>query len=402
MKEGPISKLAVMLTPTLSLIKKQYFNLMNRKFIAICLLLTCLFTACSRNTFKQSLNYNHFPTTLTERVDSLIASTMNHYNIPGLSIGIIKDDSVIFSKGYGVTGIINQKKVTEYSIFHTASVSKIFTALAIMHLIENRQLALDEKLVTIIPKLKYTDKRVNDITIKTMLNHTSGIPDINSYNWSNNNQDDSSLKNYILNKNIKLEFAPATKYAYSNLAYDILGLVVEQVSGLTFEEYVKSNILTPNEMIQSDFRYFKIADSLKTYPHSKSWLSKNVYQRNIYPYTREHSPSSTLNSSTIELSKWMISFIKKLDTEKEPYYFQSMIKQSTNLNKYIGLGFQLNTIEGQKTIGHFGGDKGFRSYLLIIPDKKIGAVVLANCDYNEDFRQEIINQILKIMLARVH
>lgn len=373
----------------------------TKKIIAICFLLPCIFMGCSRNAFKQSLNYNHFPTTFTDRVDSLIASTMNRYNIPGLSIGIVKDDSVIFSKGYGVTSINAPANVTPYSIFHTASVSKIFTALAIMYLIENKQLDLDEKLITIIPELNYTDKRVEGITIKTMLNHTSGIPDINSYHWSNNNQDDSSLKNYILNKNLKLEFTPTTKYAYSNLAYDILGLVVENVSGLTFEEFVKLNILIPNRMTQSDFRYFKIPDSLRTSPHSKSWISKNIYQRNTYPFTREHAPSSTLNSSAIELSTWMISFINKLSIEKEPHCFKSMTIQSTNLNKHIGLGFQLNTIEGEKVIGHFGGDKGFRSYLLMVPAKKIGAVVLANCDYNEDFRQEIIHQILKIMLARV-
>lgn len=378
------------------------YKIMSRNFVVIFSLLVCLFTACSKKTFKQHLTCNHSPTTFTERVDSLIACTMNHYNIPGLSIGIVKNDSVIFAKGYGIAGINTQKHVTEYSIFHTASVSKIFTALAIMCLVEDQKLSLDDKLVTIIPELKYRDKRVEAVTIKTLLNHTSGFPDINLYNWSNNNQDDSSLKRYILKKEIKLDFEPGTNYSYSNLAYDVLGFVVERVSGQTFEEYVKTNILIPNKMIQSDFRYFKIPDSLRTYPHSKNWFSKNIYQRNTYPYTREHAPSSTLNSSAMELSRWMISFIKKLYTEKEPYYFHSMIMQSTNLNKYIGLGFQLNTIEGQKTIGHFGGDKGFRSYLLMIPDKKIGTVVLSNCDYSEDFRQEIIHYILKIMLASLN
>jgi CubicO group peptidase (beta-lactamase class C family) len=107
---------------------------------------------------------------------------MNHYNIPGLSIGIVKNDSVIFAKGYGIAGINTQKHVTEYSIFHTASVSKIFTALAIMCLVEDQKLSLDDKLVTIIPELKYRDKRVEAVTIKTLLNHTSGFPDINLYN----------------------------------------------------------------------------------------------------------------------------------------------------------------------------------------------------------------------------
>jgi CubicO group peptidase (beta-lactamase class C family) len=93
----------------------------------------------------------------------------------------------------------------------------------------------------------------------------------------------------------------------------------------------------------------------------------------------------------------MISFIDKLDSENEPYLLHSMIEESTKANKFIGLGFQLYSIGGKKAIGHFGGDSGFRSYLVIVPDEKIGLVVLANCDYHEEFREQIIHQVLKAM-----
>jgi hypothetical protein len=76
---------------------------------------------------------------------------------------------------------------------------------------------------------------------------------------------------------------------------------------------------------------------------------------------------------------------------------RSMIKSSFNLNPSIGLGFQLDAINSKKVIGHYGGDKGFRSYLIMIPEEKIGLVLLANCDYEEDFRQEIIHPIAKLM-----
>ncbi|PCI00026.1 MAG: hypothetical protein COB81_09715 [Flavobacteriaceae bacterium] len=76
-----------------------------------------------------------------------------------------------------------------------------------------------------------------------------------------------------------------------------------------------------------------------------------------------------------------------------------MISPSFKANPYIGFGFQLGDINSKKTIGHYGGDRGFRSYLLMIPSEKIGLVLLANCDYDEDFRQEIIHPIAKLMLA---
>jgi len=152
-------------------------------------------------------------------------------------------------------------------------------------------------------------------------------------------------------------------------------------------------------MSNSDFRYFKIADSIKTSPHSKKVISKKIYERKIYPYTREQAPSSTLNSSANDLSKWMISFLKSsnsLSTEKS---FKSISEPSFQPYPYIGLGFQLSKLNKEKTIGHYGGDKGYRSYLIMVPEKRIGLVLLANCDYDEDFRQEILHPIVKLMLT---
>ncbi len=182
------------------------------------------------------------------------------------------------------------------------------------------------------------------------------------------------------------------------MAYDILGYVIEKVSGSTFDDYLKENVLNKNGMYNSDFRYFKIHDSLKTSPHSKRWVTNNIYERKTYPYTREHAPSSTLNSSSKDLSKWMISFLQTLDDSNLNNINKLMIEPTFSSNPYIGLGFQLNTINSKKTIGHYGGDKGFRSYLIMIPEEKMGLVLLANCDYQEDFRQEIIHAIAKLML----
>jgi CubicO group peptidase (beta-lactamase class C family) len=325
---------------------------------------------------------------------------MNQYNIPGLSIGLIRNDSIIYNKGYGIRDINNNNLVTENTIFHTASISKLFTAVAIMELIAQNRITIEDKLVDLLPKLKYNDKRVSYITIKNLLNHTSGLPDISNYHWDNNNQSDNSLKEFVIGLNLKLDSDPSSKYQYSNLAYDILGYVIEKVTGSTFDDFQKENILNKSGMYNSDFRYFKIHDSLKTTPHSKRWITKNIYERKTYPYTREHAPSSTLNSSSKDLSKWMISFLQTLDDSDLNSKYSTMIEPAFRSSPYIGLGFQLSDINSIKTIGHYGGDKGFRSYLIMIPEEKIGLVVLANCDYDEDFRQEIIHPIAKLMLTK--
>ena len=368
----------------------------NNFLLILSLFIFC--SVCSQSNFKQELKSNTVTSNFNEQVDSIIIGKMNQYNIPGLSIGIVKNDSIIYTRGYGVKNINTKTVVSKNSIFHTASISKLFTAFAIVQLEKEQRLNINDKLVKIIPELNYRDDRVEKITIKSLLNHTSGIPDIHNYHWENNNQSDNSLKEYILGLNLKLESEPSSEYHYSNLGYDILGYLIEKVSGTTFDDYLKENILNPNGIYNSDFRYFKIQDSLKTSPHSKKWISKKIYVRKTYPYTREHAPSSTLNSSANELSKWMISFLQTLDSTDSENYYSKMLKPTFSSYPYIGLGFQISTIDSKTSVGHYGGDKGFRSYLLMIPDKKVGLVLLANCDYEEDFRQEIIHPIVKLML----
>jgi CubicO group peptidase (beta-lactamase class C family) len=369
-----------------------------KKIFSLLLILSFIFfQSCSTSSFKQNIEANHSVEVLFEKVDSVVINKMNQYNIPGLSIGLVRNDSILYTKGYGVRCIEKNDLVTENTIFHTASISKLFTAVATMKLIEQNGITIDDKLVEILPELKYDDERVNEITIKNLLNHTSGLPDISNYHWDNNHQSDNSLREFVLGFNLKLNSEPSSEYQYSNLAYDILGYVIEKVSGSTFDDFLKENVLNKSGMYSSDFRYFKIHDSLKTSPHSKRWVTKKIYKRETYPYTREHAPSSTLNSSSKDLSKWMISFLQTLNDSVS--INQSMINSSSNSTPYIGLGFQLDAINSEKVIGHYGGDKGFRSYLIMIPEEKIGLVVLANCDYNEDFRQEIIHPIVKLMLT---
>lgn len=369
-----------------------------KKYLLSSVLLSLLFLSCSQNSFKQNLQLPTTSNSLMNQIDTIVINKMNEYNIPGLSIGIVKNNKILYTKGYGVISIESKELVTENSIFHTASISKLFTAQAIVQLTNNNQLSLEDKLIALIPELQFSDSAVKEITIKSLLNHTSGLPDVSNYYWSNNNQSDTSLRDYILDLDVSLESNPNTEYYYSNLGYDILGYVVEKVSGMSFEDFVRANILDKSGMLDSDFRYFKIPDSLRTAPHTDSWLTGNVKIRDTYPYTREHAPSSTLNASSIELSNWMLSFMNSLEDSNSQYDFSSMIYLSTELSSNIGLGFQLYDVYSKKAIGHYGGDRGFRSFLMMIPEDKIGIVLLANCDYNEDFRQEIVYPIVKLIL----
>ncbi|KXX70891.1 serine hydrolase [Flammeovirga sp. SJP92] len=330
------------------------------------------------------------------KVDSIVNTKMIEYGIPGISIGVVKNGEIIYTKGYGVKNISTTDKVTDHSVFHTASISKLLTAQAVIQLVGDGKISLEDRLVDLLPSLNYSDKKVEEINVKSLLNHTSGLPDIHNYHWDKNHQEDNSLDQYFEGLKLKTKFTPYTAYKYSNLGYDILGLIVEKKSGQSFEDYIAESILKPLEMNESDFRYFQIKEELKVSPHTKK--GDKVVVRNTYPYTREHAPSSTLNASSYDLSKWMIFFLEQLKKDENSIYKQ-MQNPSTDLYTHIGLGFQLFELNGQKVIGHFGGDKGFRSLLLMVPEKNSGAVVLGNCDYNEDYRQELLKPIIKLIVG---
>ena len=333
--------------------------------------------------------------TLTSKVDQLVAAKMKDYNIPGLAIGIVQNGKVIYAKGYGVKNIKTKERVAANTIFHLASVSKLLTAEAIMQLVEKGALRLEDRLVEILPQLSFDDGQLKQITLKQMLNHTAGLPDVYNYHWGNKNQTNDALKNDVLGKKFRLKQSPGSKYFYSNLAYDVLGYIVQKASGQVFEDYIKSHILDKANMANSDFRYFKIPEVLRCSPHSRNRLTKRIFVRKTYPYNRVHAPSSTLNSSAKEMCQWMIYFLKKLKTNKT---YQSMLKSSFAAYPHIGLGFQLGTINNIQRVGHFGGDKGFRSYLMMIPEKDMGLVIMGNCDYKDDFRHEILHPIARVML----
>ena len=170
---------------------------MKKHFPLVVILGLLIFQSCATSSFKQDIK-TKTPIGFYDKVASIIVSKMNQYNIPGISIGLVKNDSIIYTKGYGVRNIETGNFVTENTVFHTASISKLFTAIAMMKLIDQTEITIDDKLVDILPELKYDDKRVQNITIKNLLNHTSGIPDIHNYHWGNNNQSKNSLKDFVL------------------------------------------------------------------------------------------------------------------------------------------------------------------------------------------------------------
>jgi CubicO group peptidase (beta-lactamase class C family) len=339
---------------------------------------------------------------LAEKIDNFLVSEVERLSIPGLTVSVVRNDSLIYSSAFGFKDINSKAPLTTTSIFHWASVSKTFVATAIMQLVEQGKIDLDEKLVAYVPFFKQRDSTYKEITIRQMLNHTSGIGDVDDYEWDDPQYDDAALEKFVRSiRHDKLAFAPGKDWSYSNTAYETLGLVIARVSGMPFETYIRKNILDPLEMNQTSFIYPEIPDSMRVHGHV--WGGKPLVS-NVYPYNRMHAPSSTLNSNVIEMTHYAMAHL-----HRGQYKDKRILADSTyNLlwtnsvtiagAPQIGLAWWLKEHEGVKTVSHAGGDTGFRSYFMLIPEKNMAITLVSNYELLRS--EDIAFAILDILVNK--
>lgn len=334
-------------------------------------------------------------------MDSLCTAFHKSTEIPGIAIGLVSKGKVFYAKGFGVKDLETQEPVSTKSIFHMASVAKTFVATAIIQLVEQNKVQLEDPIIKHLPYFKLKDERYKDITIKQMLTHTSGMPDVLFYNWRNPEYDKGALEKYVKSlKNKKLKFAPGEKFRYSNMAFNILGDLIAKVSKMTFEEYMDIHILNPIGMANSTFMKQEIPSELATSPHVKR-LRKKVSK--IYPYNRSHAPSGTLNSNVEDMMRYAVLYLSMGQFSDKPIFNTSSYNLLTseqvaiNRDRSIGLSwFLTKDMQNQPRIHHSGRDVGYQSWFVFYPQSSFAMVVLYNADWKMPEPDEIFIKAYKL------
>jgi len=335
------------------------------------------------------------------KIDTYVQQVMKKFELPGIAIAVARDGETIYMNAFGMRNVETKEALQTRHIFHMASVAKPFVAMAIVQLVEQKKMNLDEPLVKYLPYFKLADERYEKITIRQMLNHTSGMPDVIDYEWEKPQTDDGAAERYVRSlKKEKMIAAPGERYQYSNMAYDVLGDLIAKVSGKPFEVYMKENILNPLGMTESSFLLENIKKDLRTSPHI--WKSKPVVSE-IYPYNRFHAPSSTLNSNVVEMLHWAEANLQqgkpngaRLVSEAN---YALLVQPSVRLSEKtsIGLGWVLSEYRGLSTVEHSGDDLGYCCDFKLIPQKKIGIIVASN--YELTPVSSILNSLIDILLG---
>lgn len=323
--------------------------------------------------------------------NDFLLEKMKEWNIPGMAVGIIKDDKIIYSCGLGLRDVNKNLDITENTLFAIGSASKSFTTLAIGILVDEGKLDLDTPIKKYMPCFELKNKYAEEhITLKDMLCHRSGLPRHDAL-WYN-----TSFSRKELVERLKyLEFSKDFRetWQYNNLMYATAGYLIEHVTGMTWEEFVKIKILEPLGMNNTNF---SVEDSKKTSDYSQPYTLKgnDIHQTN-FRNLDQIGPAGSINSNLTDMLKWLSlnlnkgnvngtqiiseKTIEKLHSPQIPCQLFPMNFDEIRFSSY-GLGWFIESYRGHKHVNHGGGIDGFCSYTSFLPDENIGVVILSNLD----------------------
>jgi CubicO group peptidase (beta-lactamase class C family) len=314
---------------------------------------------------------------------------------PGLSVKVIIGDESIYSKGLGLSNLDYDIKNSDSTVHNIASITKQFTASAIWSLINENKIGLEDDIRTYLPEFPAYKEAVK---IKHLLNHTSGIRNyhtlmyLSGFDYDNNYYDNNTvLELAIRQKN--LNHPPNEKVSYSNTNYNLLTLIVERVSGLNLNDYLKLKILEPLKMYSTFVRVEHgrpIKNRAIGYVTVDNGFKFSVNNQLSYG-------AGSMGSSVNDLGIWA-QMLNEQIAEFKP--LAQFLKQTETLNSgekaNYARGLMVDTYKGFEVVGHSGYGFGSRSHLIAVKEKQLGVMVLTNTQTVDATR--IAYQILDILL----
>lgn len=353
-------------------------------------------------------------------IDKMYKRYAQEKKFPGMAFGIVVDGRLLYAGNTGYTNLAEKIPVSSASLFRIASMSKSFTAMAILKLREEGKLRLDDAASRYIPVLKDMSLLAADappITIRDLLTHSAGFPEDNP--WGDRQLDIThDVFTAMLQRGISFSNVPGVTYEYSNMGFAMLGEIIRVVSGLPYQEYITENVLLPLGMTHTVWEYTKAPPSLLA--HGYRWLNDN-WQEEALLHDGVYGAMGGLITSIEDFSKYIAFHLSawppRNDKETGPvkrsavremqqvWRLSSLVnitggRAGAVVNGYgYGLGISKDT-EGKVYVGHSGGLPGFGSQWRVMPDYGIGVVVFANLTYAAT---GAINQaVLDTLIAGAH
>lgn len=350
------------------------------------------------------------PSFITDSLDIYAERGMTNWKIPGVAVLVVKDGKIIVAKGYGVKELGTNDKVDENTLFMIGSNTKAFTGTALALLEHEGKLKLEDKVIKYLPDFKMKDEWVTkELNLTDIVTHRMGMETFQGdfMYWTSDLTADEVIEKF---GEITPKYDFRTKYGYTNAGYAVAGKIIEKVSGLKWEDYLKEKIFLPLKMDRTTSFSTEFAKSENiTKPHT--FIDGKM---SVLPFENidNLAPCGSIGSSIQDLSHWLIVQLdsgkydeevvlpfKVLQRTRQPQSIQGRVRHPFNEGHFnlYGLGWGLMDYEGTEIVSHTGGVNGFVTSVTLLPEENLGIVVLTNTDQNAFFQSlkwEIIDSYL--------
>ncbi len=323
------------------------------------------------------------PAELEAFIDGMMAAHMPSRNIPAATIAVVKDGELFFAKGYGYAD--REKRipvVADKTLFRPGSTSKLFTWTAVMQLAERGQLDLDADVNTYLTTFQIPDTFPEPITMKHLLTHTAGFEDGALGYLIVKDQDKLiSMREALVAHMPERVRPPGTWSSYSNWGTALAGLIVEEISGMSFPEYIEKNIFEPLQMNHSTFRE-PLPENLAP-DMAVGYKRKNgLYEPGYFEFISDFGPAGALSSTAVDMSHFMIAHLqlgrfgdRRILEEETARQMHSLLFTADPRLPGMAYGFYQEDIHGQPIVAHAGDTMFFHSDLALLTQQNVGVFV---------------------------
>lgn len=319
-----------------------------------------------------------------EKIDSYILNAMKAWNMPGFAVAVVKNDSLIFAKGYGVADIRTGEEVDINTNFMIASCTKAFTTAALATLIDRGKISWDDYVTDYLPSFQTYDSWVTrEIRIRDLVCHRSGLATFSGdILWLGSSYDSKEVIRRV--RYLKPTSSFRTKYGYQNIMFSVAGSIIPALTDTSWSDYLNYHIFKPLGMVRT-------TTSLEEMKHLGNFaFPHKIVGDKVTTYKDFYSietvaPAGAINSNVLDMSKWIRLQLNKgkfngvqIFSEKqsaEMWYNQTPID---NIN--YGLGWFIRYWNGKKLLNHGGGMPGMISDVSLIPEDNFGIVILSNAE----------------------
>jgi CubicO group peptidase (beta-lactamase class C family) len=309
---------------------------------------------------------------VSSKIDEYIRAEMQAQKIPGLSLAVIKNGEIVLAKGYGLANVEHQVPVKPETVFQSGSMGKQFTATAVMMLVEEGKLSLDDRITKFFPDAPDTWR---NITVRHLLTHTSGMGDYpDDFDLRRDYTEDELVQRI---KTIPLAFQPGEKWSYSNLAYVTLGILIHKVSGKFYGDFLQERVFKPLGMTTA--RVISEADIVPNRAAGYRLVDGELKNQDWVSPTLNTTADGALYLTVYDMAKWDAAlYTEKLLKRSSLDQMWTAVKLNDGKTFPYGFGWALGEIRGHRVVEHGGAWQGFKSQISRYVDDKLTVVVFAN------------------------